>query len=274
MNDEQPIELIRAIDALETQSARHEDARRRMDRRWSGLMGVVYLAALGGWLATDHTPDSAAWLLPLVVLSVAARWLAGRLTHDAHLFRSGLDSVTLNRLSAMDHVSAVGPLISALDGEYELRYNVASERMAQAALTRLLVRLSSEDAGMLSDRQFRYLRDIAATGGFITSGLPANTELVIASIQALERLGDAEAEPMVASAARYADILPIREAAERSLPGIQAAAARRVDAGTLLRAAYGAAGENCASLVRSAAAAPASDCDALLRSHHTSAVEE
>jgi hypothetical protein len=174
-----------------------------------------------------HGYGPVSWIL-FLPFSAVLTLFANALVHPliakwTHLRR---DAKAIHTVAELDDIRSVGPLAEAL----ELR-NAGIQRIAEAALIRLLPRLRASDAGLLSAEQRSYL--YRALNG-------KNEELILAILQALEQVGEGAAFPFVKRLAegkgRAESSIRVLKTAQECLPFLWQKAANERASNELLRA--------------------------------------
>lgn len=216
--------------------------RRDIARGVGGILGLSLLIIVWKWYGRNLLgPEQWAALLasPLYVLSYVV--LLGGIT--TLVLRSLLRARARRRrmvaaVAAQDDIHAVGPLLDALamdSGE--------SQHKAMEALTRLLPRLTSQDAHLLNDAQRATLYRILSTpsGNRNPAGEKERLNFRLSIVKALEHIGDSKALPIVERLARNnataASAKRLQEAASACLPYLRARVEEHGTRSTLLRSA-------------------------------------
>jgi hypothetical protein len=136
-------------------------------------------------------------------------WLAVFIANNSSLRRIG------RRLADIDDSRAVGALLDVLKSS-----GIFHGQGVEKALIRVLPRLKAGDGENLSreQRQFLYTLLTLDLKWYSANSLDWGVELKIATLKALEQIGDEEALPIVEQAAQQARNPRVRQAAQECLP--------------------------------------------------------
>lgn len=221
------------IDAL-LAAMRQEATKQRRLNRFTKLCRVTQLSLLAfvlfcGVALHSHNIGSFIGLVNLIV------WIPGIILNRMN---NGRRKNTVFILTTMNDIRIVGPLCDALGFG-----DAGMAKIAQETLIEILPRLQSTDAHLLNNEQRRELYKTLLTN---------NRLLILATLTALEQIGDEKALPIVEQLASSEPLtqnrlgvrkkalrianLEIREAAQNCLPFLRERAAAQKASQELLRA--------------------------------------
>jgi hypothetical protein len=165
-----------------------------------------------------------------------------------------------------DDVSLVGPLIEAYTNQSFSPFNILERRTILNALTRLLPRMTIQEARLLTEPQRRGLRSILMNGGYINFSWFIrekyhDPELMAAAIQTFTKIGDPRCLSEVQELAQHAKQERVQAMARECLPALEALREQEQGSETLLRATNAPTD----SLLRPAQAGPVEEPQQLLR---------
>ena len=228
-----------------------ERGRRKRNRPViQGLFAALAALHLLLWLTWT---SSAVWIIipiqAVLVVQIVRLFASTRLQNGA-----------TRALSLIHDVHAIGPLAEALEFK-DLYSNSGTASVAEEALIRLLPGIEAGDADLLNSAQRACLRRVLQRQRY-----PVYKELTISILQALTRIGDDEAIPIIQRLAsqepRTEPESVIQRVASECLPVLLAHKQNQTDLQLLLRAAASNAPQ---SLLRAVTEHKAPETDLLLR---------
>ena len=195
-------------------------------------------------LGLADLPHRIHWPVMTLLIAASGATLAGTLRGIRTQKRAA------GALAQLDTIQAIGPLAEALRID-----DSRIRRLAETALSPLLIRLQSSDSGILNSAQ----RD--SLNKSLTS---RNMEYVLALLKALEQVGDATSLPQVRRMAESTHTRPqVADAARSCLPFLLMRIEQTRAASTLLRPAMPTKSDS--TLLRPIQFTHTSDSGALLR---------
>lgn len=237
------------------------------------LYGRLWLTAFVGWgllvffAYLLQTLTGAEGTFPPNWVNLIHLINAAGLIIDRTLFRKSVAA----KLAQLEDVAAIGSLTEVLGQKGRYAYNTATRKLVSQALTRLLPRVTADEAAMLSQEQRAILRNVLKNQGKFGIGERYEADFLVAILKALAQIGDTRCLPQVQELARFAEDAEVRKAAASCLPHLQEVVEQERNSQTLLRAAS-AAGTPADLLLRPAHAVNATDPDQLLRATSSSEV--
>ena len=170
------------------------------------------------------------------------------------------NSPALKLLEELQDIRAVPGLVSAIENSFG-----AKAQALRSLLTQLLPQLTSADAGLLNRSHLAVLRRELELEQYNTT-----LEYSLAIVSALSHIGNQETAQRLQELIKRGAITErqqfIRQAAEQSLPILEARLAREQVSGTLLRASE--ASPNTTELLHPAISPPDTDGETLLQPAH------
>lgn len=143
--------------------------------------------------------------------AVLVCWAMLIFTNNYFLRRRG------HRLAAIEDVRMTGALLDVFKTSGKLQ-----GQDVKRALLRLLPRLKSSDADLVSPEQRKFLTTLLIMDqSWSFAGVNWDTDLKVAMLKALEQIGDEESLPVVMQVAQGARNLQVRQAAQDCLPFLQ-----------------------------------------------------
>ena len=209
------------IDALLAAMKIEAAKQRRFNRFRSWCVAAYFCFFAGGLIYVFALRHHFGSVLPIInVFSWVPQIIASRMNNERR-------KRTVEALTKANDVRIVGPLCDALGFRDEGMAKIAGE-----ALIGILPRLQASDSRLLNDEQRVKLYGILSSG---------DKPLVLATLKALEQIGDEKAIPIVeklANRQRLAETKAneVRDAANHCLPFLRECAANRKAGAELLRA--------------------------------------
>lgn len=139
-------------------------------------------------------------------------------------------------LPHLEDVTSIEPLIDLLMRPPQMRCSADTTVQARAALARLLPRLNTDHAGLITEKQRAWLRKVVATDGYVAFGMREHSDLAVSALIGLHHIGDWHSLRTVEVAARKGGSAEMRATAEACLPYLRSLTQQQNVAETLLRA--------------------------------------
>ena len=244
-------------------AALESDTQKRL--KWNKVVSNVYMACvfvfLLVWILTSLITKNGGWVssyFAWINLVNLLGWFLGLLF---------LNKKAAAELAGMDDIRCVGTLVDIWGVQGNINYSKKTRAKAAGALTRLLPRLKTSDAALLTEAQRVMLRGVLQNKGYIGFGKYQDAAFMVSILRAFEQVGDWKSLPHVQKLAQDTKRPNVRAAAIECLPYLEALAEKQKPGENLLRAssASEAANMNSDKLLRPADATAEAQPETLLR---------
>jgi hypothetical protein len=231
-----PATQAKEIEQLARQLVAEAPQRKQLRQRYAVL--TVASAAATVWSAMMTTSGSEVWANVSHALAAASTVIT---LGTIRIIMKQLRDHRLHRITTLDDVRMVGPLLDVLESSQQMwEYDDPSRRAIKATLTRLLPRLQVSDIAWLTADQRAAISRLLYYSTHRNYPWHFDDDLALACLKALEQVGGSQALPYVEELSRvegrHETRQRIRQAALECLPFLRERDRAEQAAQTLMRA--------------------------------------